>query len=48
MAERDESIRENFVIIGGGAAGYAAAQAMREADFMGKDYHCYKRKSNSL
>ena len=36
MAERDESISENYVIIGGGAAGYAAAQAMREADFMGK------------
>jgi apoptosis-inducing factor 3 len=36
MAERDEDIQENYVIIGGGAAGYSAAQAMREADFKGK------------
>ena len=48
MAERDENIRDKYVIIGGGAAGYAAAQALREADFMGKNYNYYSRKSNSL
>ncbi len=31
-----KSIRDKYVIIGGGAAGYAAAQALREADFRGK------------
>ena len=36
MAEKDENIRDKYVIIGGGAAGYAAAQALREADFRGK------------
>jgi apoptosis-inducing factor 3 len=36
MSERDEDITENYVIIGGGAAGYAAAQAMREAEYKGK------------
>ena len=36
MAEKDEDNNENYVIIGGGAAGYAAAQAMREAKYKGK------------
>ncbi|MFZ0452784.1 MAG: FAD-dependent oxidoreductase [Ignavibacteriaceae bacterium] len=36
MSERDEENNENYLIIGGGAAGYAAAQAMREAEFNGK------------
>ena len=36
MSERDEDNNENYVIIGGGAAGYAAAQAMREAEYKGK------------
>jgi NADPH-dependent 2,4-dienoyl-CoA reductase/sulfur reductase-like enzyme/nitrite reductase/ring-hydroxylating ferredoxin subunit len=36
MTERDEDIDENYVIIGGGAAGYAAAQAMREAEYKGR------------
>ncbi len=36
MSEIDEEINENYVIIGGGAAGYAAAQAMREAEYKGK------------
>ena len=36
MSERDEENNENYVIIGGGAAGYAAAQAIREAEYNGK------------
>ncbi len=36
MAEKDKDNKENYVIIGGGAAGYAAAQAMREAEYKGK------------
>ena len=36
MAERDEYNDENFVIVGGGAAGYAAAQSMREAEYKGR------------
>jgi apoptosis-inducing factor 3 len=36
MKKKDADVEENNVIIGGGAAGYAAAQAMREAGYRGK------------
>jgi NADPH-dependent 2,4-dienoyl-CoA reductase/sulfur reductase-like enzyme/nitrite reductase/ring-hydroxylating ferredoxin subunit len=36
MSQKEDDTNENYVIIGGGAAGYAAAQAMREAEYKGK------------
>jgi NADPH-dependent 2,4-dienoyl-CoA reductase/sulfur reductase-like enzyme/nitrite reductase/ring-hydroxylating ferredoxin subunit len=36
MSDKDEESNENYVIIGGGAAGYAASQAMREAGYKGR------------